>query len=185
MLDPSDVQTELGVEGGFLRGSGNQPTFVFSEARVGNQTFTPPQTIGTDFSFTSADVSLRWRHALIKKRIGYDLFTGGGWSDLTVEASSPTGRGKDSISSPTFRLGAGAFWRVIGGTSVEVDGTVMDANSNFTGMDGYRISLVQKLGRNVTINGGYSSWDVESSNGTRSRIDLTLSGPSAGINLKF
>jgi hypothetical protein len=184
-LAPSDVQTELGIEGGVFGGSGEGSPFVFAETRIGNQTFPPPQIIETEFDFVAWDVSLHWRHALLNRRFGYDLFSGFGWADLDIEASSPAQHAKDSISSPALRLGGGAFFRVFSGTSLEAAGTVLGGNHNFTGMNGYRLSLVQKLGRHVTINGGYSSWNVESSNDTRSRIDLHLYGPAAGVHVKF
>lgn len=183
-LAPSDVQTELAVEGGLLGTSGSTPTFLYATALVGNQTFTAPQTINTEFDFKAADASLHWRHALLNRRIGYDLFGGLGWTRLNFSASSPTVQGTESISSPALRIGTGAFWRVYRDTSLEAEATLL-AGKDALSMGGRRFSVVQKLGRHVTVNGGYFFWRVGASGGSRSRIEIQSQGPAAGVNVKF
>ena len=186
-LSPSDVQTEIAVEGGLLGVSGSAPNFLFTQALIGNQAFTSPQHIDTEFDFRAVDASMHWRHAVFNRRIGYDLFGGVAWTDFDFLASSTVQavQARESISSPALRLGAGAFLRVYGGTSVEVQGTLLQGNHNFEFMGGRRFSLVQKLGRHATVNGGFYFWHVETSNSTRSRIEVDLQGLTGGVNLKF
>lgn len=184
-LAPSDVQTELTVDGGFVGGSGSSPLPISQNALVGSQTFTAPQTLDVDADFINVDASIHWRQGFFQRRFGYDVFTGFAGTNLDFQASSPAGQGKDSISSPALRLGGGAFVRILKGTSVEVEGTVLGTNHNFTGVNGYRFSLVQKLGKHLAVNGGYSSWNVESASATASRLELHLRGPAAGLQVKF
>jgi hypothetical protein len=183
-LAPSDVQTELALEGGLLGTSGSTPTFLYATALVGDQTFTAPQTINTDFDFKAADASLHWRHAFLNRRIGYDSFAGLGWTMLNFSASSSTIQGTESFSSAALRVGVGAFWRVYKETSLEAEGTSLPGNDAFS-MGGRRFSVVQKLGRHVTVNGGYFSWRVGTSGASRSRIEIHSQGPAAGIKVKF
>jgi hypothetical protein len=184
-LPRSVVQTELAVDAGVFHLRGKDATGLFSQARIGDQTFPGSGTLDTRFNFTAVDISANWRHAFFNRRLGYDLSAGVGYATLNLRASSAGLEARDSAASMLLQLGAGAFWRVYRETSVEISGSVLEGSRELNNMHGHRFVVAQSLGGRATVYGGYAAWTTELSGGNRSRVQIDFSGPTAGARVRF
>ena len=183
---PSEIETGLAIELGLdhARGSDAQ-SLTSGEVRIGNQSLMAPQELDSKFDLTTFDVSLRYREFIEDRSIGFELSGGFAYVDLNVSVSSQTTPAAERISSPAFRGGAAVFWRMLPSTRIEGFGTGFATKSNLEGVSRFGVSLVRALGRNASVRGGYSAWQVRSPSTTRSRVELQFSGPSLGLDLHF
>src|SRR5688500_8382626 len=101
----------LAIDIGATHIRGSDSTVTVGAIRIGDQTFFDSPTVNTDFSLSVYDVSARFRHFGETDRLGYEFGAGFGYADLSLAASSPTGQGTESVSSPAFRMSGGGMWR--------------------------------------------------------------------------
>jgi hypothetical protein len=181
----------LAFEGGgtWATGSGTQSIvaqpFLTQEARVGDATFTAPQTLDTKFNFSIYDASLRWRHFIKSGPFAYELAAGTGYSRLHYEASGGGTLGTETAGSPHLSLRIGADVRLGKSTRIEANSTGFITNSNLRDVYRNQITLVQMLGHHVAVQGGYSRLNASSYISGSSGLKTSSSGPSIGARFIF
>jgi hypothetical protein len=186
-----DTGKSLAFEGGgtWMSGSDSQELtvqpFLTTQAKIGDTTFTAPQTLETRFNFSVYDTSLRWRHFIRGGPIGYELAGGGGFSRLHVEAAGNGMQGEETIYSPDLDFRFGALVRFGRTTRVEANSSLFYTNSNLSNVSRNQVSLVQMLGQHIAVDGGYAWWYADSYSTNRSAVKIQSSGPSLGIRFVF
>jgi hypothetical protein len=181
----------LAVEGGgtWTTGSGSQAIvaqlYVTQTARVGDATFTAPQTLDTKFNLAIYDASLRWRHFIKNGPFAYELAGGGGYTRLHYQASGGGTQGTEIASSPDLSLRIGAVVRLGKSTRLDANATTFITKSDLRGVYRNQISLVQMLGHHVAIQGGYSRLYAESFVPGRSGLTVYSSGLLIGGRFIF
>jgi hypothetical protein len=181
----------LAFEGGgtWMWGSDSQELtaqpFFSSQAKVGGTTFVAPQTLDTNFNLSVYDSSLRWRHFIKKGPFGYEVTGGGGFSRMHFGASGSGMAGEETVYSPDLDFRFGALLRLGSSTRIEANSTLFVTNSNISDVVRHQVSLVQSLGRHISIEGGYARWYADSNSTTRSSVRVQSSGPSLGIRFGF
>lgn len=189
---PSNPQGGHGLELGYSRGRGSDSqTTRASEQPVvfGGQSFASPQDLRHDFDFRFADVSYRWRRFFgPHEPVGFELLAGLGYAQLDLTVSSATQRAQETLDS-TGAIGQfGGIWRLRPGTSVQgrLAWYFSGADDGVANAQRLELFLVQALGRNLALRGGYASWHVETDRGRgESNINMRFSGPALGLDLMF
>jgi hypothetical protein len=193
---PSDPHGGHGLEIGLTgaKGSGSQtlgagqPPVVF-----GGQAFNAPQSLKGDFDFKFADVAYRWRRFFGDGAVGIEALGGVGFAGLDLTLASTTQRAKAGLNSAGGVGGFGLIWRMRPGTSLQTRLSAFvsgksDAVNNASRFD---LFFSQALGPHAAIKGGYSAWEVNSTQdrldfgGNRSDIRVRFSGPALGLELMF
>jgi len=186
-----DTGKSLAFEGGgtWMSGSDSQELtvqpFLTKQKKIGDITFTAPQSLDTRFNFSVYDTSLRWRHFIKGGPIGYELAGGGGFSRLHIEVAGNGMQGEETVYSPDLDFRFGALGRLGSTTRVEANSTLYYTNSNLSNVARHQISLVQRLGNHIAVDGGYAWWYADSYSSNRSAVKIQSSGPSLGIRFVF
>lgn len=192
---PAELHDGTAIELGLSRGkpSGEQTLEAGqSPARLGGETFNPPQELKADLDFKFFEAALRYRRFPDAGRFGYDLFAGLGVLKASMTLASATQRGAGAFDSQGFLVGGGLLWRLRPATSAEarVTGYVSINGERVSQASHIDLSLAQALTKHVGVRAGYTYWTFSIERGAlnpgdTSAIRARFSGPGAALEVMF
>jgi hypothetical protein len=189
-LRPSDPHAGSAFELGISRvsGSATQELLPGQSSTVGTQTFNGPASLTNEAEIVAVDMLGRWRFfPQNNSTFGIEFTFGLSYIDMGYTTRAPGQRGSDSVGGLGGTVGVGGIIRLRQGTSVQARHTWFTTPGIFTSTDARRleVSLVQALGRNVSLRAGYASWQVTTDENTGSTLNARFTGPALGLELGF
>ena len=183
-----ESKTFHAIEFGYMKAKGGsdqalaegQPPIIFNHTA-----FDAPQQIRNNFDIRFADISFRMRKFFLERSLGLELAAGFGQASLGLTVTSPTQDTSSRIVNYGPQGGAAIIWRFLPGTSFHMRASgFYSPEFNFSRKE---IFLMQGIGQNLSLYGGYAQSHVEDTSFIfeQNSFLMDFSGPMLGVGFNF
>lgn len=187
----SEPQTGHAIEFDITRARGSGSQFLDTSQpplSLNNTTFAGPLQLRSDFDFSFAHTSWRWRKFFNERSLGLEVLAGAGRSSLGLQVSSSAQQASEHFVTWGPQGGAGLIWRFSPRSSLQGRVTAF-FSSNHDGVDNFfrsEIFYAKSFNENLAMRVGYAESEVRGQGRPgHSDFKLRFSGPVVALDLNF